>query len=221
MSRANRPRGLPGVLDQPLPNPFSGALGIGVTEGRRYWERGIDAVPYMTGAAAVMDARDLQDACARLHVRLPLAGRVLDIGCGTGRFQPYCTAWMGLDISRDAVAWAQRAGRTAFVMEGYGPAALDGWLQDADWIVCFSVFTHIGPEERHDYLEAFSRIAPALIVDIIPGDGLGDVAAWTADAEQFDDDLQLTGWQVQCAADRHSPDHVTHRYYHLTRRRLG
>ena len=215
MSRAN------GKVDEPIVHVFSAAMDIDAHETRRYWNRGVDMVPLWTGAAAVMDCHDLRDACARLGVRVPLAGRVLDVGCGTGRWQPFCFAWQGLDISTDAVAFARRCGRMAYAIEGYGPAALDGWLGDTEWVCCFSVFTHIGPEERHDYLEAFTRVTTQVLVDIIPGDGLGDVALWTADVAQFEDDLALTGWAIRQAVERTSPDHVVHRYYYLGRQVLA
>lgn len=211
MSRGN------GIVDAPLPNIFAAAMDIDAARTRKYWNRGIDAVPVFTGAAHVMECDDLRDACARLGVQVPLAGRVLDVGCGTGRWQPFCFAWQGLDISKDAVAFARRCGRMAFEMDGYGPAALDGWLGETEWVCCFSVFTHIGLEERHDYLEAFTRVATQVLVDIIPGDGLGDVALWTADTVQFEMDLAATGWAVRAVAERTSPDNVTHRYYHLGR----
>lgn len=178
-----------------------------------YWDRGVDAVPLVTGAASVMNCADLVDACARLGVLLPLRGRVLDIGCGTGRWQQFCFAYQGLDISPAAVEFAQRQGLSASLIEGYGPSALDTWFGGADWITCFSVFTHVGFEERHDYLDAFKRIAPNLLVDIIPGSGLGDVSLWTADVPAFEQTLEAIGWTTRHVAERVSPDGVCHRYY--------
>jgi SAM-dependent methyltransferase len=181
----------------------------------QYWDRGVDLVPHMTGAVAVLDGRDIVDTCARLNVALPLNGRVLDIGCGTARLQRFCQAYIGLDISPSAVLYAQRRGISAHLIHGYGPSALDGWLGGCEWICAFSVFTHMPFEERHDYLEAFHRVAPQLLVDIIPGDGSGDIARWSADVPTFEQDLQDTGWQVVSVAERTSPDgHSTHRYYH-------
>lgn len=179
-----------------------------------YWDRGINRVPEITGALAVMDCRDLADACAKLGVMLPLQGRVIDVGCGTARWQRFCSAYIGLDISPSAVAYAQRAGIAAHLIRGYGPSALDGWLGGSEWITCFSVFTHIPFEERHDYLHAFRRIAPNVLVDIIPGDGSGDVIKWTADVQQFERDLAELGWLQKAVAERRAPDGTVHRYYH-------
>lgn len=183
----------------------------------KYWDQGIDEVPRMTGAAAVMDSRDLVDACERLGVLLPLAGRVLDVGCGTARWQRFCFAYIGLDINPSAVAYAQRAGVTAHLIEGYGPAALDGWLGGAEWVCCFSVFTHIDRDERVDYLRSFHRIAPSLLVDIIPGDGQGDIPLWTAKIDDFEQDAVAIGWRLAAVAERVSPDGVCHRYYRCER----
>lgn len=191
-----------------LPNP--------VKDGDvAYWDRGIELVPHMTGAAPVMDGRDIIEIGGRLRIPLPLKGRVLDIGCGTGRLQPFTQAYIGLDISPSAVNFCRRKGLAAHLIDGYGPSALDGWLGGCEWIVCLSVFTHISFEQRHDYLEAFHRVADQMIVDIIPGDGSGNIACWSADVPQFEQDLRDTGWQVQAVAERLSPNgSVSHRYYH-------
>lgn len=183
----------------------------------QYWDRGIDAVPIMTGAASVMDCSDLVDACARLGLSLPMKGRVLDVGCGTARWKRHCQAYQGLDISPSAVAYAKARGISAHVMEGYGPATIAPLFDVAEWVTCFSVFTHIDAAERLDYLKAFAHMAPSLIVDVIPGDGSGGVALWTADVESFERDLTETGWTVRQVAERVSPDAVCHRYYWCTR----
>src|SRR5688572_26039297 len=85
----------------------------------RYWDRGVDLVPLGTGALSVMDCGDLVDACQRLNLPLPLSGRVLDIGCGTGRWQRYCSAYIGFDINPSAVEFCHRRGVAAHVIRGY------------------------------------------------------------------------------------------------------
>lgn len=189
------------------------AAALVLPEAVTYWDRGLALVPYVTGAAGVMDCSDLLDACQRLGLEVPLKGRVLDIGCGTGRWQRYCQAYIGLDISRSAVEYAEKQGISAGLIEGYGPSAIEGWLGGAEWITCLSVFTHIDREERQDYLDAFRRVAMQLLVDIIPGQGDGDITLWTAKVSDFEADLVTYGWHVHRHATRHSPDGVAHRYY--------
>lgn len=173
-----------------------------------YWNQGEANAPWITGAAAVMDCADLRDACAGLGVTLPLPG-VLDVGCGTGRFAQCCAAYVGVDIARDQVAYARARGLDAHVIAG--PAGLPAG--PFDWVTCFSVFTHIGRRGRRAYLEAFAERAENLMVDIIPGDGTGDVALWTADPTAFLEDLVGAGWDLVAGPyDRTSPDGVTHRY---------
>lgn len=208
-----------GALSLRPPGTFRDTRGFGELEfpdeAVHYWDKGLDRVPVQTGAALVMDGRDLVDACARLGVSLPLQGKVFDIGCGTGRWQRFCQLYQGFDISPAAVAYAQRQGLAVHLIQGYGPTALDGLLDQVDWICCFSVFTHIPMEERHDYLEAFHRRGRQLLVDIIPGDGGGDITKWTAHVPTFEQDLVHTGWQVRRIAERVAPGGgATHRYYY-------
>lgn len=200
----------------------------------KYWSRGVDRVPAMTGAATVMDCRDLVDACRGLGVELPLT-HVVDVGCGTGRWAQHCIgAYLGLDISPDAVRYAQRAGRLAMQIAGPDDVALAMTVLDrVAWICCFSVFTHIPREERQAYLKAFPpRIDADLLVDVIPGDGSGTIQLWTARWPEFLDDLVDAGWEprprpgadpeapreLAVGYERVSPDGVPHRYVWATRR---
>lgn len=176
-----------------------------------YWDRGVRNVPDMTGAARLLDARDLVDVCTRLGLALPLAS-VIDIGCGTGRLAQICTRYLGYDICPSAVDYCQGAGLDARLMTGLADVTAT-----ADLVACVSVFTHIGPRERMDYLRAFTAMAPALLVDIIPGDGSGDTARWTASPEGFEADLRAARWEMVGAADSRW-ESVPHRFY-LCRRR--
>lgn len=176
-----------------------------------YWNRGVEAAPQVTGAARVMDCRDLVDACRGLGVDLPLR-HVLDVGCGTGRFSQCCEDYLGVDIAADQVAYAQQSGVRAALCDGPKTLVRSNGAR-ADWVTCFSVFTHIDRAERQAYLAAFALCAPRLLVDVIPGDGSGDVALWTADWPTFLEDLATAGWQVVAGPyDRTSPDGVIHRY---------
>lgn len=179
---------------------------------RGYWDRGRDAAPWITGASAVMDCADLKDALRGLQVGVPLQGSVLDVGCGTGRFAQCCAGpYHGVDISAGQVAYAQQAGRSASRI--VDPSDLPAG--PFDWVVCFSVFTHIDVRARAAYLQEFATRTKRLIVDVIPGDGTGDVALWTASPEVFRLQMAAAGWQVVTDYTRTSPDRVSHWYLHM------
>lgn len=178
-----------------------------------YWNRGIDMVPHVTGAASVMDCSDLVDACKGLGVALPLTN-VLDVGCGTGRWSKFCTGYLGVDISPDAVAYCRRTGVEAQFL--ITPNAMPEGPYDT--ICCFSVFTHIGTLGREDYLYAFATRSRRVLVDIIPGDGRGDIPLWTADPDQFRGSVHDAGYGVSATYTRTSPDEVRHHYYLLEKR---
>lgn len=207
-----------------------------------YWNRGVGMVPIMTGAATLMDGADIREHAERLGFDLPFAS-VLDVGCGTGRLAqfthgdtPGAHSYIGCDIAADAVTYCRRAGLLAFVIAG--PGDLPQSMRPAtpafgelewvvlygeerhrfDWVACLSVFTHIDQPARVAYLRAFEPLSPNLLVDIIPGDGQGDVALWTADPAGFEQDLADTGWLVQASYDRPCHSGPTHRYYRCRRR---
>lgn len=174
----------------------------------QYWDRGVDLVPMMTGALAVMDATDVESIAGELGIALPFRN-VLDIGCGTGRASKHCDGYMGVDIAPSMVEFCRRRSLKADVITG--PADLD--RGPFDWVLCLSVFTHISREERQAYLAAFARRAPNLLVDIIPGDGTGSVAMWTAQEEGFIQDAVKAGFDVKGCCDRTSDTGVRHRYF--------
>lgn len=173
-----------------------------------YWERGVSQVPFVTGASKLLDARDMKELADALHFKLPL-GSVLDVGCGTGRIAKHCERYHGVDISRDAVHYCQQHGLAADVIEG--PDSLIGY-EPVDVITCMSVFTHISDGDRALYLAAFAPIALWLLVDIIPGTGGGDVAAWTAKPEEFVEQLKAFGFKVDAVYEK-AEDGFRHRYY--------
>ncbi len=184
---------------------------------RAYWERDVLDVPTLTGAASVMDCADLLDACRGLGIATPLEGLVLDVGCGTGRWADHCQAWLGFDLSARCVDWcnARAIGHGATRIDG--PSGLSFrrvWAFRAEWVCCFSVFTHIGPSERAAYLRAFRVLARNLVVDVIPGEtDTSETRLATAELKGFATQLFAAGWSVAAEYERTSPDGVAHRYY--------
>jgi len=174
-----------------------------------YWDHGVKSVPQMTGAAHLLDASDVRSICADLDIALPF-GSVLDVGCGTGRVAQLCEEYEGVDIAPSAVEYCAERGLKASAI--YGPADLRGQF---DWVVCLSVFTHICEQERVAYLEAFAKLAPNVLVDIIPGDGGGNIALWSSNVETFE--ANLRGYSLLGTTERVSVNERPHRYYRLKR----
>ena len=90
------------------------------------------------------------------------------------------------------------------------------YVSAVDLVTCISVFTHIGREERQRYLAAFQALSPRVLVDIIPGDGAGDVALWTADPAEFSADVEAAGFRIVHELDQ-AWDMNPHRYFLLER----
>jgi SAM-dependent methyltransferase len=178
-----------------------------------YWDRGIDAVPVMTGASTVLDAADMVAVCGQMGLGLPLPN-VLDVGCGTGRFAKLCNGYVGVDIAPSAVAYCQREGLTASTISGpddlpAGPFGL---------IACLSVFTHIDRDARRAYLRAFAERTDRVLVDAIHGTEGGDVSKWQADLTGFRADVVEMGFRVK-ASTQGVGISAAHTYYVLARAR--
>lgn len=180
-----------------------------------YWDQGVMNVPDMTGAKHLLDGRDLQSVFASLGMPARLSN-VLDVGCGTGRMAQFCDGYTGVDIAPSMVNYCRNSGIEASVIAG--PQDLDGGGIGLgfEWVTCISVFTHIPRAERLMYLNEFYRIAENVLVDIIAGDGAGDVALWTAAPDSFEEDCQAVGFQVVGVVNHQWDLHV-HRYYRLQR----
>jgi SAM-dependent methyltransferase len=164
----------------------------------------------MTGAAHLMDANDIPSVAADLGFELPM-GEVLDVGCGTGRIARYSTKYVGADISQDAVAFCRNNGLDVFLIDG----PRDLLNLSFDMVTCMSVFTHIGEGERVAYLRKFRSLAKWLLVDVIPGDGSGDVPLWTASLVRFGLILRQEGYEVIAETERKAKagDYAHHYYF--------
>ncbi len=179
-----------------------------------YWDRGVRNVPDMTGAKHLLDARDLRAVFAALGVAVPLEGVVADVGCGTGRLAQLCanqSNYIGFDISPSMVDYCVDKGLSARLVNG--PAQLTPF---ASLVTAISVFTHIDRAERQRYLPWFKVMAPRVVVDIIPGDGSGNVALWTAVQSEFELDCVAAGFRIVKSVDQ-AWDINPHRYYLLER----
>ena len=176
-----------------------------------YWDKGAANVPDMTGARHLLDGQDIVATCAALGIALPL-GDVLDVGCGTGRLAPFCQGYLGLDIAQSAVDYCRARGRQASVISGPHEVMLAGRRAT---VCALSLLTHMDRPERQDYLRAFRGVARQLLVDIIPGDGSGNVARWTAVPEEFERDLLEAGFTVLAQVERPwDTGDSLHRFYH-------
>lgn len=181
-------------------------------EFAHYWDRGVANVPDMTGARQLLDAHDIPILAKRLGLALPF-GNVLDVGCGTGRLAQHVNGrYIGVDIALAAVEYCEQHGRQAMLISG----AQDlGDFGRHDLVVALSVFTHIDEAERAAYLAAFRLITQRILVDIIPGDGTGDVALWSAIPKTFEAQLAKYGWKIRASTEMAwGTDGITHRYYY-------
>ncbi len=179
---------------------------------RRWWDCDLDFVPFRTGAASVMGCEDLLAVWDKLGVTL--AGkRVLDVGCGTGRVGDHCDSYQGLDVAPAMVGATRKRGHQAALIR----VPSDVLKYEADLVICSSVFTHIPHDHREAYLRVFARVAPECVVDIIPGDGTGEIANWSAVPEEFEQALDDTGWLPLGVFEITGPGEIQHRYYHCER----
>ena len=192
-----------------------------------YWDQGVEAVPVMTGASKLLDCRDVRTIAEAFGISLPFED-VLDVGCGTGRVSRVSRAYLGLDIAPSAIAYCGARHIPAMLITGaqdvvhaaaiWRPISMHQMPHTTPWpqAVALSVMTHISATERVSYLRAIAGVADRLLVDIIPGDGTGTVAAWTAEPAEFEEALTLTGWHIRHAESWRWYDR-THRYYDVTK----
>lgn len=177
-----------------------------------FWNRGVDAVPSTTGALHVMAGEDVYALEGLLPFALPF-GSVLDVGCGSGRLAQFCRTYRGVDLAQDAVDYCRRLGLDVSLT--VTPSDLP--RGPFELVTALSVFTHISHQARADYLRAFHRRAPAVLVDILPGPLGGGIEAWYTPREAFEAMAFDEGWRVTAATDLQQPGYL-HRYYWLEAR---
>jgi SAM-dependent methyltransferase len=166
--------------------------------------------------AAALAGADIRAVCAQLWVPLPV-DRLLDVGCGTGRLSALAgPGYLGLDIAPSAIRYCQERGILARLIDG--PESLAVLEDDSfDWVWACSVFTHIGRDEQQRYLAQFVRLAPRLLVDILPGDPGRLPARWGSDENEFRADLMAAGYVIDPkttdVVDGQGPRAPRHRYF--------
>lgn len=123
-----------------------------------------------------------------------LKGRVLDIGCGTGRMASLCDDYTGVDITPSFVAYCQQQGLNVHLIES--PTDLP--VGPFDRILMASVMTHMPHAERLAYLpEIRSRLDGEALIDILPGiHDAGNVGGWYCDPKTFRADVKAAGFRV-------------------------
>lgn len=181
-----------------------------------YWDKGVRNVPDMTGARNLLGAEDVVLLCKALGIQLPMQA-VIDVGCGTGRLAKHCAWYLGLDIADSAVEYCEGKGLVARVISGPDEIPKYGYARVVTNVCALSVLTHMGRPERKSYLKYFAAVPgnPDLLVDIIPGNGEGDVALWTAVPDEFEDDLEQAGYAIEAEVDRlWDAEDCLHRYYY-------
>lgn len=186
-------------------------------EYRDFWSVTVEEVPGKTGAAGVMDCADIREVTGTFQLDL---GRmsVLDVGCGTGRVAQMCGSWTGVDVSPAAVAYCRNQGLDAYVIEA--PVELAARFdapfgaKPFDLVACLSVFTHIHRNDRRSYLSVFRSLADVVLVDVLPGEEGGSIAAWYADVADFEVDLHDARFDdIVATYERVSADGASHLYY--------
>lgn len=176
-----------------------------------YWTRGVAHVPQTTGAATLLDGDDIRGICRMLNIKLPFFS-VVDIGCGSGRMAQFVDrTYFGYDISPDCVSYCQGRGIDATHITDVDDIDLS---TPVDWVTCLSLFTHMDRAERQRYLEVTTQLSKNLLADIIPGDGSGNVAMWTADEALWSWDLEHAGYTIIGTFEKNAPIGThTHKYF--------
>lgn len=179
---------------------------------RAFWEVPADQAPGKTGGSWD-DLSDLEEILSGLNV-LPY-GRVLDVGCGTGRLSQLVKHgyYFGVDIAQGMIDFARSKHVNAARIDGPEDIHLGDPLLKFSWVMCLSVFTHLPREERRRYLARFREIGLRLVVDVLVGEEGGSIDAWYADGHDFRDDLEEAGWRVIRDFRRQAASGYIHTYF--------
>lgn len=111
-----------------------------------------------------VEAWVLSDSEAPCQFELQLGGRVLEIGCGTGRIgahiAPHCRRWTGADVSVNMLRFARRdlgaLGNVNLVrLNGFDLTGVADCSQDA--VYCSAVFMHLDEWDRFRYVQESLR----------------------------------------------------------------
>lgn len=142
-----------------------------------------------------------------------LKGRVLDIGCGSGRMAERCEDYTGVDITPSFVEFCIGRGLNVSLID----TATDMPPGPFDRILMSSVMTHMPHADRLAYLPHIrSRLAGEALIDILPGaHDDGSVRAWHCDADIFRSDLGAAGFKVIRTFEWTARDGWTHLYFRI------
>lgn len=197
----------------PVQQHLRGALS-GELDYRAYWDCAPNDAPSMSGAAMVMDCHDLKSVLAGLRVDLS-DKYVFDYGCGTGRLAKLCGVYLGCDISPGMVEYARSQGRHVRLVDDSFDAA--DCEDKFDVVTCLSVMTHVNTATRRRLLKLFRKIAPSLVVDILPARQVdydaGSIGTWHIHPPLFEGDLVDAGWGWDATYQQHGASGEFHRYY--------
>lgn len=191
-------------------------------EMRGYWSRGAAHAPTTTGAAGLMDCRDLIEVFATLGVAVPVQS-IFDVGCGTGRARLLADprsdwSYLGVDVSPSQIEYARQQKRMVALIDGPEDIA-DLDTGAFEWTLMISLLTHLPPDLAEAYLRTVK--SPFLLFDIFPGDGSGSFPVWTQSHAHVARVLDEQGYAIRRIVEKpwdHQPGQTDiHTFIHAER----